>query len=128
MQINWNDKRNKGTQESEMFQGDYQNMLKERKNKLPEMQDAIQNVLKDWDGSSIAIVVMKEDENGLPEGAHSMMTGVSRAEMQVAMGKQLNMMSEEVMHMIVEAVKDDPKAMIEIVKMVTKLIEQEENK
>ncbi|MGK2896077.1 MAG: hypothetical protein ACSLEY_00530 [Candidatus Saccharimonadales bacterium] len=112
-------------QRSEMFKGGYEGMMRERKKMLPEMQDAIQEALDEWNGESIVMIVMKEDENGLPNGTHTIATGVARPQMQIAMGKALTDMAEHIMHTIMDVAKDDPKAMLDIAEALIDEIKRE---
>lgn len=125
MKVNFNGKDN-DSDESVLVGGDYQSMMKMRKKQLPRFKDSIQEVLKDYDGQSIAIIVMKEDENGLPDGSHVIVAGCSRMETQIAMSKALSSTSDKVMEMIIESSKGDVKAMLSIASALVNIMEKED--
>lgn len=89
----------------------YEGMLKERKRALPEMQDSIQKIMNDFNGESICIIVMKEDENGKPTGNHILMTGVAKPEMQLALGRALNDGAKQAVDVLMETIKKNPESL-----------------
>ena len=118
-------KRGVKTDEVDMLRGDYEAMLKMRAKQLPKIQDAIRETLKDYEGTSIAIIVMKEDENGMPEGSHVVMAGCSRMESQIAMGKALSEASDKTMEILMESSKGDIKAMLSIAAALVNVMEND---
>lgn len=116
MKVNFGGKDSNISDKSEIMRGGYAGMMKMRKEKLPEIQEAINEVFKDYDGGSLAIIVMKEDENGMPSGRHLFMGGVSRPQVQMAMGKALNDAASDAIDVLIEAAKRDPKNFLEITK------------
>lgn len=109
---------------SKILGGNYETMLKFRAKKLPEIKESIQDLFKDYDGGSVAIVIMKEDENGMPSGRHLFMAGVSRPEVQFMLGKALNDASEEAIDCIMEEAKKSPEHLIAVTKMMAEMLEQ----
>lgn len=127
MKINFNSNGKKGKgYDSELIGGNYEDMLKMRKKQLPKIQESIQDALKDYDGTSIAIIVMKEDENGMPDGSQVVMAGVSRMESQLAMGKALSTAADKTMEILMEGAKGDVKAMLAIASALVNVIEKED--
>lgn len=94
--------------------GSFEYFLKTRAKKLSELQDAINEILKDYDGGLVAIVVMKEDEDGLPSGKQMFLGGVSRPETQLMMSKALGDASRKAIELLLEAVKKDPEQVVTI--------------
>lgn len=117
MKVNFNGKSD-STDKSEVMHGGYEKMLKMREEKLPEIQEAINEVFKDYDVGSVAIIVMKEDENGMPSGRHLFMGGVSRPEVQLFMSKALFEASDDAVNVLLEAAKKNPKQFVELTKQL----------
>lgn len=107
---------------SKIIDGNYEAMLKFRAKKLPEIQKEIQDLFKDYDGGSVAIVIMKEDENGMPSGRHLYMAGVSRPEVQFMLGKVLNDASEDAIDCIMEQAKKSPEHLIAVTSMMAEML------
>lgn len=97
----------------------YDDMLKQRKEKLPEIRETLDNVLKDYKGEAITIVIMQEDKSGLPTGHQLFIAGVSRPEVQIDMGKALHNASRRTLEVLLEAVKHDPQALEALSEMLT---------
>lgn len=110
MKADFGKKKNKKDQ-SDLIHGSYERMVKERKKKLPELENAINDVLKDYDGGSICIVAIKEDENGDAEGHSLFIGGVSKLQTQIKLGMALNDASDQVKDKLVEGVGGDPGAL-----------------
>ncbi len=117
MKVNFNGNSD-STDKSEVMHGGYEKMLKMREEKLPEIQEAINKVFKDYDGGLVAIIVMKEDENGMPSGRHLFIGGVSRLEVQLFMSKALFEASDDAVNALLEAAKKNPKQFVEITKQL----------
>lgn len=127
MKIDFNSKGKKDKNyDSDLINGNYEDMLKMRKKQLPKIQESIQEALKDYDGTSIAIIVMKEDENGMPDGSHVVMAGCSRMESQLAMGKALSMAADKTMEILMESAQGDVKAMLAIASALVNVMEKED--
>lgn len=102
------DSKGKTTSKSELFTGGYERMLKERKNKLPQLESAVQEVLDEWSGETICIIKIHEDENGDPSGQHIFIGGVSKISGQIALGKALSEASYNIRDKLIEVAKEDP--------------------
>lgn len=126
MKIDFNGKGKGKHKVSGLISGDYETMVKTREKELPHIQETIQEVLENYSGESICIVIQKEDENGMPEASQIFMAGVSRMECQLTLGKALNDASQQAIEILMESAKGDVKAMMTIAKALTKLIEKED--
>ena len=93
---------------SGMFHGDYETMLKERQKKLPELEAAVQEVLNDWNGETLCVIKIHEDENGDPSGQHVFIGGVSKLGGQLALGKVLINTADGIRDRLLDIIKDDP--------------------
>lgn len=124
MKVNFNGKNS--DEESVLVGGNYQDMMKMRKKQLPKFKDSIQDALKDYDGASIALIVMREDENGMPDGSHILVAGCSRMEVQIALAKALDSASSKTMEMIMESASGDVKAMLAIASALVNISEKED--
>lgn len=126
MKINFNENnRDDSGNWAGMERGNFAQMTKMRKQKLPQIQATIQDALKDYDGQSIAIIIQHEDENGMPESSTCVMAGVSRMECQIAMGKALSEASDKAMEVLMESAKGDVKAMLSIAAALVEVIDKE---
>ena len=83
-------------------------MLKELKNKLPELEEAVNEVLADWNGETLCIIKIHEDENGDPSGQHVFIGGVTKFTSQLALGKVLISTADEIRDKILDVVKENP--------------------
>lgn len=117
MKINFNNGNGKKCNQR-MERGSFDSMMKMREKQLPDIQASIQDALKDYNGEAIAVLIQKEDENGLPAHVHIVMAGVTRTECQVAMAKALDRASVEAIGMMVEAANGDANALLEIAKSI----------
>lgn len=116
MQVNWNKENDKTKNEAMLTSGDYEDMQNIRKKNLKKMQSAVEDALSSWEGQNIALVVIKEDENGEPSGSHVVMTGVSRLGSNVAMIKSLQTCAEAAVRQLMDSVKGEPDAMMQVAK------------
>jgi hypothetical protein len=116
MKINFNGKNNENENKVEVGRGGYEGMLALRKKKLPEMQEAVRDILDGWDGELITIIVSKEDENGMPTGSHIVSMGCSRMEANVAHTKSIDKASRDMIDQIVSGVAGDSEAMATLFK------------
>lgn len=127
MKLNWEKDSDIKNRPSQVMTGGYEAMIKTRKKKLPEMQEAVQDVLKDWGGENLAIILMKEDENGLPTGSHIIMTGCARPEMQIGLAKALNKTSETAIEQLIDTAKENPEILIKVMSAIVDMV-KEDNK
>lgn len=107
-----NDK--KKTKEIKMETGNFETQMKLRKKQVPKIEASIQEILKDYSGESITIIVQKEDENGQPDHARILMAGVSQMESQLAMSRALDRASDQAVEILLEGAKGDTQALIKI--------------
>lgn len=101
-------------EKTKMSKGDYAEMIAMRKKTLPEIQKNVQEMFKDYDGGAMCIVIMKEDENGMPVGRSVLMGGVARPEVQIMLGKYLNDASTKAIDLLIEEAKKDPEHMLKL--------------
>ncbi|MCA9333845.1 hypothetical protein KC963_02255 [Candidatus Saccharibacteria bacterium] len=118
MQINFNNGNSKKHNQKSMGRASFDSMMKMREKQLPDIQASIQDALKDYNGEAIAVLIQKEDENGLPAHVHIVMAGVTRTECQVAMAKALDRASVDAIGMMVEAANGDANALLDIAKSI----------
>lgn len=112
MKVNFSSSNNSGKDKASKIQaGTYEDMIKMRKKQLPELEETIQEVLKDYDGGMIAIMQVKEDENGMGEGHSVFIGGVGHVSTQIQMGKALMQASDQIRDLMIESAKGDPKAL-----------------
>ena len=126
MEVNFNNSNKEGKHEvSKLEVGNFESMVKKRKQKLPELQATIQDALKDYEGESICIIIQKEDENGLPEKTQVIMAGVSRMECQLRLSKALDEASGMALKYLVESAQGDLDAMLQIAAAIAGLANKE---
>lgn len=126
MNIDFNKKNKSGkVRESVMQRSDYEGMLKSRKEHLPHLQKGIQEIFKDYDGTSMAIIIVKEDENGLPVDTQVLMGGVARPVTQMYLGKALTEASKDVMNLLLEGASGDVDKLLSLVKDLEKLMKDD---
>lgn len=110
---------NKNHKETKISGGSYEDMLKQREEKLPQMQEAIQTLFDNWHGQPIAVVMVEEDENGDPKGAHQLIVGAGKPESQLRLAKGLDQASNEVVKVLAQAAAElDVDDMMKVVKQV----------
>lgn len=109
---------------SELIAGNYELMVKKRKEQLPIIQATIQKALDNYEGQSIVLIVSKEDENGHPIGHDLVMAGVSRMECQFSMAESLDKAARTAIEVLMDSCKDDPKAIIQLVKVMSKIFKE----
>ena len=124
MKVNFDKKNDDGNLVSELIGGGYPAMIKKRKEQLPKIQDNIQEILENYSGESIAIILMKEDENGDVTGSNMLMSGVSKVESQIRMAKALNIASNKAMDILMKGVEGNPKARLQIASMLVDSIKE----
>lgn len=103
-------KNSKSKRHSEVFDGGYEKMMKERKSKMPELEAAVQEVLDDWSGETLCIIKIHEDENGDPSGNHVFIGGVTKLGTQLALAKVLMGTADDIRDRLLDVAKDNPGA------------------
>lgn len=129
MKINFNsDGRKKNVNESKLYSGNFEAMLKEREKVMGKLQGDIQEILQDYHGQNIAIIVVEEDENGMPTESKTFIGGVSTIESQLVMGRSLNKASDNLRDMLIESAKGDVKKLLSIANVLASMIEEDEER
>lgn len=108
MKANFGKNNKKSTNKHDVYTGGFETMMKQRKEKLPELEEAINEMLEDYDGGAICIVRIKEDENGDAEGHQLFVGGVSKLEAQMSLGVALEKTSDDIRQKLIDAIKEDP--------------------
>lgn len=83
-------------EDTKLIKGSYEEMLKAREEKMPQMQEAIQSLFDNWEGQPLAIVMVTEDENGEPTGAHELIVGAGKPSSQLRLIKGLDKAGEDI--------------------------------
>ncbi len=117
-----NDDKNKKINMSEMKEGNFEDMIKLRKKQLPKLQESIQEILKDYHGRGITIIVQHVDENGNPDHSAVLMAGVSTIESQVAMVKTLRDAAHQGMELLMDSSKGDVQQMLAVANALVNLV------
>jgi hypothetical protein len=118
------DKKAKLAGDGDLMAGSYGDMLKLRAKKLPEIEETINELLKDYHGEMITIIKIQEDENGKPDGHRIFIGGVGHISTQMALAKAFSGASDELRDKLLESCKDNPKAMVAIAKeMLNEIME-----
>lgn len=112
-----NKKKSTGAREAQLEAGSYEDIQKHRAKQLPRIEKEVQAILKNYHGQGIALVVIEEDENGNPEGVHTLISGVGHPSVQIELAKKLHEASKEIIDLLLEsAVKSgDLKTMLAVV-------------
>lgn len=117
------------TREGKAFKGNFKEMMDERKKALPKFEKAIQNKFKDYSGEMVAIVLIKEDENGDPESSEVFVGGVSTFETSMKMLESLNEVKDAITSQMAQGLADNPGMMGELLSGLLKsAFEKESNK
>jgi hypothetical protein len=119
MKLNFNE--DKKSVKAELVSSDFEGLLKAQKKAIPEVQESIQEVFKDYAGTMVAIVVIKEDENGDPEGRAEFIGGVGTLKTQLALYKALDSAKDSVTSAVAKGMASNPDAGMET---ITDLVEQ----
>lgn len=82
----------------------YEELLEKRESQMEELMDGIQQMFEDWTGEVMAIVIVEEDENGMPTGTRSMIAGAGRVQSQVRLAQALDKTSEQALKVLAEGV------------------------
>lgn len=106
--------------ESSLEPASFEDMLKERKKAFDKIKQSVKETLKDYDGGMLAVLVMKEDENGMPSGAKVFLGGVGRPETQIELARALSQASDKALDIMLAEAKKDP---IKFISLAKQLIE-----
>lgn len=104
------DKGSKHSHKREVHRGNYEDMMNDRKKKLPSIQKKIQELFENYDGGSVAIVMHRYDENGEVEGSDIAILGIDKPAGLIKLAKGLHAASEECVEMITKS--GDPEMMM----------------
>ena len=105
-----NDKKkviNKGT----AFSGDYEAMMKQRAKHLPEFEKEIQERFEDYNGEMVAVIRIREDENGQPERGEIFVGGVCSLESSMKMLKELDEAKDAITSQMAHGIMENPEAL-----------------
>lgn len=108
MKINFD---NNNANTDELIKGDFETLVKLRKEHLPKVQKTINEVFKNYDGEMVAVIRIKEDENGDPCGQQVFIGGVGKLETQIKLACALNEAAEEMRDDLLERCKSNPAAL-----------------
>lgn len=109
----------------EIRKADFGHMLKMRKEKFPELSSGIQDALKDYDGGTFALIVMEEDENGLPHSRQLVLGGVSRPEVHVALASELRKAADHLQDSMIEQASGNPEMLLKLAQIFTEQLTEE---
>lgn len=112
----------KTIRETQVIAGDYSTMIDARKQHLPGIEDNINEILEDYDGEMIAVIRIREDENGTPQGAQTFISGVAQTESQLQLVKSLREMSVSMTKQLLDGARDEPRLLKEVLTGITKLM------
>lgn len=97
-------KKRKEVDEVGMQNGSVKDLEKQRKAKMAEFQDSINELFEDWTGAPITIVMVEEDEDAKPIGVKTLMAGAGRPESQMRMAKALDKASNKAVEILARGV------------------------
>lgn len=136
MKIDFNSDKKKvknGKSFGHLERGSYEDILKHREKLQPQIESEIQELLKDYHGQGIAIILMKEDENADVVGVRTLITGVGTPTAQAHLAKTLHDSSKDVVDLLVKSATEsgDVQAMLSVVEdligtMKSKVTEKED--
>lgn len=106
--------------ESSLEPTSFEDMLKERKKAFDKIKQSVKDTLKDYDGGMLAVLVMKEDENGMPSGSKVFLGGVGRPETQIELARALSQASDKALDILLAEANKDP---IKFISLAKQLIE-----
>lgn len=86
---------------TEVHVGSYEDMIKERERRLPEMIKEIEKFLENWHGGAILIVTVEHDENGDGVGHHEAILGVDKPENLLDLAKNISSTPERIIEHVV---------------------------
>jgi hypothetical protein len=125
MKLNF-DKNTSGKKVSSLSVGDYQKMVDMRKERLSDFQETIQGLMDNYEGQNMAILIVKEDENGLPIGTRELLLGVGRMESEIELSKALHKTSKDAIDLLFEQVDGNSEATKHLVKLLLEVLNEEE--
>lgn len=121
MKLDFN-KDNKKSIKAELVASDFEGLLKAQKETIPDVQDSLQEVFKDYAGTMVSVIVIKQDENGEPEGHAHYIGGVGTLKSQLALYKALDNAKESVTEAVGKGMASNPEAGMEtITDLITEL-------
>lgn len=110
MKIDFNSKE-ETIERAELVSGSYEDMLKQRQKMLPQMQEKIQELLSDYQGQAMALIVMQEDENGDPTGVSTVIGGASQVSSSIKLASAIDEGAKSLFNLILESAKGDHKTL-----------------
>lgn len=108
----FDDKKNKKNVVSEMHKGSFEDLMKTRKDMLPEYEESIQKVFKDYSGNLVLIMRVEEDENADPTAVSTTVVGATTMAAQVRLIKSLDRIKKKLIDDMFEKAQGDPEAMV----------------
>lgn len=105
-------KKKKNSTVPTMNAGSFEDMMKARAKELPELEKSIEKFFKDYDGGLVLMMKVNEDENGEPVGMETNIVGTVQMASQIRLIKNLDRIKDKLIEDLLEAVKDNPEAMI----------------
>lgn len=105
---------------SEARQGSFEDMLKAKSHQLPKIQSDLERIFKNYTGEMVAVIIIHEDENGVPESNTSLIAGVGRAESQIALMRAMESQQNQLTRTIVKSLADDPDMLVDMLKRIKK--------
>lgn len=101
MKLNFNNGNNEKNNRTEVEVGSYEDMIKSRKRRMPEMEANIQELFENWSGETVVILKAEVDENGYPKGCHQLIVGVDRPQVIMKLIHQLDDTQEALMNSLI---------------------------
>lgn len=108
----FDDKKNKKNVVSEMHKGSFEDLMKTRKDMLPEYEESIQEVFKDYSGDLVLIMRVEEDENADPTAVSTTVVGATTMAAQVRLIKSLDKVKKKLIDDMFDKAKEDPEATV----------------
>lgn len=115
----------KGSRKTEHHSGTFEDMIKQRAAKTPEILKEIEHQFEDYAGGGVAIVINTYDENGDCDGHKVAIMGVDKPQGLIKLAKGLHTASEEVIENLAE--NSSPAAMLEAAMEMMKEIQENLN-
>lgn len=109
-------------------QGDFAHMMETRKEETPHIEKSINDILKDYSGEMVAVILIEEDENGNPSDQTVFISGVSGMDSQLAMMKALNSAEKQMQDALAERASHDPRVALEIAEKMLDTLRSKINK
>lgn len=128
MKFDFTDGDDNSKSRSGVVYGSYEDLLKERKKLLPEIEHDITEAFEDYSGQAFCLIIMNEDENGRVKGNTQIMGGVCHLEDHMKMAESLQKAAERSIELMMEGVRGNPEAMRFVAeKLIDKIKEQLED-